>query len=138
MNFKEEINGWYLTLDDGLVQLIQIDFRLGLFLFDASDEAKLYVGQPCRLQNPDGEVPLIPGEPSSLAPILPFFNAKVVGIAIQKTGQLKVEFGNKWNLKVSPDDSYEAWELGCSIGLLFVCSPGGAVSLFSKPQRSVK
>ncbi len=34
MRLRDEEKGWHLELDeDGVVQLIQIDFRLGLFLF---------------------------------------------------------------------------------------------------------
>ncbi len=129
MEFKEE-NGWYLKLHGGSVQLIQIDFRLGLFLSDSAHEAKIFIGTKCKLQRLGEEIFLTPSEPSSLAPILPFFNFKVIGISIQKTGQLKVEFGDEHTLEVSPDDCYEAWELGCSVGLMMVCSPGGKVSLF--------
>lgn len=129
-------DGWYLSLQDGLVQLIQIDFRLGLFLSDTSGKAQLYIETPCRIKRADGEVLLTPSESSSLVPILPFFNAKVIGVAIRKTGQLEVEFGNGHSLEVHPDDSYEAWQLGCSsIGSMFVCSPGGEVSLFQQPEH---
>jgi hypothetical protein len=33
-------------------------------------------------------------------------------------------------LSVQPDGKFEAWQLGSSLGVLFVCSPGGEVSLF--------
>ena len=41
MELRDEKDGWHLSLQDGLVQLIQIDFRLGLFLSDASGKAQL-------------------------------------------------------------------------------------------------
>lgn len=82
---------------------------------------------------------LIPEEPASLAPILPLFNAKVIGIRIRKAGKLKVDFGNDLLLEVNPHEKYEAWQLGCSsIGLLLVCSPGGPVSVFRQPNRPGK
>jgi hypothetical protein len=136
MELRDEKDGWHLSLKDGLVQLIQIDFRLGLVLSDTSGKAQLYIETPCRLKGAGGEVPLTPSESPSLAPILPLFNAKVIGVAIRKTGQLKVEFGDGQSLDVDPDDSYEAWQLGCSsIGSLLVCSPGGMVCFF---QQGVK
>jgi hypothetical protein len=94
MELREAPDGWLLELQDGLVQLIQIDFRLGLSFADASGNAQLYVETPCRLKGPgpDTDVLLTPGEPSSLAPVLPLFNAKVTGVAIRTTGQLKVQF----------------------------------------------
>jgi hypothetical protein len=124
--------GWRLILQDGYVQLIQIDFRLGLFLADASGDAKLFIGSPCRLKGQDCDVLLIPGESSSLAPALRLFNAKVTGLSVQLTGHLKVQFGDGRLIEVNPDDAYEAWELGCSIGFLMVCCPDGHVSYFSE------
>src|SRR6185295_2833438 len=93
MNLRDETDGWYLALQDGRVQCIQIDFRLGLLVSDAQDKAQVYVGTPCRLRGANIDVALDPGEPSSLAPVLPLFNASVTGIAIRKTGQLNVQFG---------------------------------------------
>lgn len=136
MELRNEKDGWYLAFrDDGRVQLIQIDFRLGLFLSDASGEAQLYVETPCRLKGPETIVSLIPAEPLSLAPALGLFNTKVSGVAIRNTGQLNVQFGDHCSLEVDPDDAYEAWQLGCSDGFLLVCSPGGNVSLFKQTKN---
>jgi hypothetical protein len=136
LQLRDESGGWNLTLQDGAVQLIQIDFRLGLFLSDASGNAQLYIETPCRLKGAEGEVWLTPNESHSLAPVLPLFNAKVAGVAIQKTGQLQVEFGDGRTLLVEPDKSYEAWQLGCSsLGFLLVCAPGGDVCFFPEPER---
>lgn len=134
MMLKDDENGWYLLLQDGLVQLIQIDFRLGLFLSDTSGKAQLYIETPCLLSGPGGDVSLTPSQPSSLAPILPLFNAKVLGVSVQKTGKLKVEFADGFILEVGPDGRYEAWQLGCSppVECMFVCGPGGSVSLFKQ------
>ena len=136
MELRDQKDGWQLLLQDGTVQLIQIDFRLGLFLSDTSATAQLYVETPCRLKGTGVEVSITPSESSSLAPILPFFNAKVIGVVIQKTGQLKLRFGDGHILEVDPDDSYEAWQLGCpSIGSMLVCSPGGKVSIFREERK---
>jgi hypothetical protein len=135
MELRDEKDGWQLSLQDGLVQLIQIDFRLGLFLSDASGKAQLYVEAPCHLRGPDVDVALTPAESSSLAPVLPLFNAKVTSVAIRNTGQLKVQFGDSCSLEVDPDDAYEAWQLGCSLGFMLVCSPGGKVSFFKQTER---
>jgi hypothetical protein len=136
MELKDTNDGWYLELHNGLVQLIQIDFRLGLFLSDLLDKAQLYVETKCRLKSRDADVSLTPADPSSLAPMLPFFNAKVAGVAIRKTGQLRVDFGADRFLEVDPDGAYEAWQLSCSTGIMLVCSPGGSVSLFRDSQRA--
>jgi hypothetical protein len=82
---------------------------------------------------------LTPAESSRLAPILPFFNSKVIGICIRKTEQLKVEFRDGQILEVDPRDLCEAWELGCStIGLLLVCSPGARCPSFGRPTVQAK
>ena len=138
MELRDEKHGWHLSLQDGLVQLIQIDFRLGLLLSDASGNAQLYVETPCRLKGPDVDVALTPAESSSLAPVLSLFNAKVTGVAILNTGQLKVQFGDDRSLEVDSDDAYEAWQLGCSIGFMLVCPPGGKVSFFKQTERPAK
>ena len=138
MEFQQEQDGWHLVLHDGLVQLIQIDFRLGLFVSDASGKAQLYVETPCRLRGIDADVLLTPAEPSSLAPVLPLFNARVTRVAIRKTGQLKVEFGDGRTLEVDPDDKYEAWQIACSMGFMLVCSPGGNVSVFKEAEPRVQ
>jgi hypothetical protein len=130
LDLLSDNGGWQLVLHDGYVQLIHIDFRLGLFLADASGDAKLCIGSPCRLKGEDSDVLLNPEESSSLAPALPLFNAKVIGLSIQQTGHLKVQFGDGRLLEVNPDDAYEAWELGCSIGFMLVCCPGGGVAFF--------
>jgi hypothetical protein len=135
MELQNKNDGWYLAFRDGLVQLIQIDFRLGIFFSDATDKAQLFVETPCRLLGPDADASIVPAETASVAPILPFFNAKVVGIDIRKTGQLIVEFKDGHVLEVHPDNSYEAWQLSCSPGVMLICSPGGKVSLFRDAKR---
>jgi len=139
MELRDEENGWQLSLENGFVQLIQIDFRLGLFLSDTSGTVQLYVETPCWLKGAYGEASLNPSESSSLAPILPFFNTKVIGVAIQKNGRLRVEFGDGHTLEVDPDGSYEAWQLSCtSIACVLICAPGGEVSFFRQPERPTK
>ena len=131
MELKEQGKDWCLTLRDATVHLIQIDFRLSLFLADPPNEATIVIETPCRLKTRDTSVVLRPGEPLTLAPILPFFNARVSAVAIRSTGARKVYFRGGPALEVDADPNYEAWQLAFSTtGLLFVCSPGGAVSLF--------
>jgi hypothetical protein len=137
MELRSEKDGWSLAFQDGFVQLIQVEFRLGMFLSDASGTAKLYVETPCRLKGLDADMPLTPEHSSSLAPALSLFNAQVIDAAIQKTGHLRVRFGDGRSLEVDPDDAYEAWQLGCSVGL-FVCSPGGEVAFFEESDQNMR
>ena len=104
---------------------------MSLFLADPPNEATIVIETPCRLKTRDTSVVLRLGEPLTLTPILPFFNARVSAVAIRSTGALKVYFRGGPKLEVDADATYEAWQLASStMGLLFVCSPGGAVSLF--------
>jgi hypothetical protein len=130
MELREEKAGWSLILHEGRLGYIHIDFRLGLDIVDVSGTANLMIETPFRLSSFDAEVLLTPADSASLGPVLPLFNTEVVGLAIRKTGQLKVEFGNGCSLEVYPDESYEAWQFGSSLGFMLVCSPGGIVSLF--------
>jgi hypothetical protein len=139
MKLTETNGSWHIQFDDGRITYIHIDFRLALDIIDASGNASITIETPCRLKRAEGEVWLTPSESPSLAPILPLFNAKVIGVAVQKTGQLKVEFGDGCTLEVGPDDSYEAWQLGCSpIDVMLVCSPGGNVSFFEQAEHPTK
>ena len=67
MELRDDKDGWQLVLQDGFVQLIQIDFRLGLFLSDNSHKAQLYIASPCRLTGQEANALLNPEESSSLA-----------------------------------------------------------------------
>ena len=136
MTLTEDKDAWQLVLVAGVVQLLQIDFGLGFILTDGHDNAKLHVETKCRLIQSGHEAELIPEESPSLSPILAFANAKVSGISIRKTGHLKLEFGSGARLEVGPNERYEAWELGLSIGVLMVCAPGGEVAFFRDRNSS--
>jgi hypothetical protein len=138
MELQDNNDGWRLALQDGLLQLIQIDFRLGLFLCDASAKAQLFVETSCRLKGKSIDVILNPSDSRSLAPILSLFNAKVRAVEARKTGKLVVQFGDGHSLEVDPHESFEAWQLRCSTGFMLVCSPGGKVSFFQQTERSAK
>jgi hypothetical protein len=138
MELREEKDRWVFHFVDGRVNSIHVDFRLTLDLVDGPNKASLTIETPCRLKGPNVDVALKPSEPSSLAPILFLFNAKVIAAVIEKTGHLKVEFEGSRFVEVEPDDSYEAWQIDCSIGVMFVCSPGGSVSFFRDAKTPAK
>jgi len=114
--------------------LIHIDFQLKLDLIDSSGTTNLTIEAQFHLKKANLDMVLTPGETASLAPILPLYNAKVIGVIIDKTGKIIVEFENGYLLEVTPDEKYEAWQIGCPIGsgVLLVCAPGGEVALFRK------
>lgn len=136
MKLHDEQKGWRLELDeDGVVQLIQIDFRVGLFISDKSGRVQLFIESSFTMITPRERYVLIPEDTSSLEPVLTLFNAKVLAIYINETGELIVEFGNGVSIEIHPDDSYEAWQLSGSPGFMLVCAPGGSVAVFREPVK---
>jgi len=138
MELRDDKDGWNLRMREGLVQLIQIDFRIGLLLSDSSGQAQLHIETPCRLKSPEADLVLTPTNSLSLAPLLGLFNSAVNSLVIKKTGQLTIEFDRYRTLEVDPSGAYEAWQLGCSNGIMLVCSPGGKVAVFRQPARADK
>jgi hypothetical protein len=130
MILKEEKDCWGLMLQHCFVEIIQIDTRLGLFLCDATSKAQLYIETSCRLINSVSSDLLNPAKPLTLAPALSLLQTKVTDVSILRTGQLRLNFVDARQLEVDPDSAYEAWQLGCSDGFMFVCPPGGKISLF--------
>ena len=135
MELKEHGKGWCLAFRNASVHLIQIDFRLSLFLLHPPNEATVIVGTSSTPpENARRRVSsLRPRHYSTLAPILPFFNATVTGISNSKRRER-----SEWNSVVDPHSKSipnpmcEAWQLASStMGFLLVCSPGGAVALFN-------
>jgi hypothetical protein len=136
LELNEIDQSWQLSLRQGIVRLIQIDFRLGLFLSDPPDELIIYVETVFSLENASGRTSLQVERPLSLCPMLAFFNARVRSVLIQKTGNLKVNFEDGSCLEVEPDNIHDAWQVASpSRGFLLVCSPGGTVSVFRDGQR---
>lgn len=131
-------NDWYVSFENGLVQLIQIDFRTSLFIADGSEMVNLSIETEFLLRKNGKRFALKTSELAELAPVLSLFNTAVMSIKIKKTGLLTVEFGGDCFLEVEPDASYEAWQLGGSNDFMFVCSPGGPVSMFSRDRDPAK
>lgn len=131
---QETLQGWKLSLQNGVVRMIQIDFRLGLSISGGDSTAQLYVETPCTWLHHGMSNILDPADPSTLAPILVVVNKSVVDISITRFGECAVSFDDGRCLKVDYHDKYEAWQLGLSTGVLFVCPPGGAVALFRTPE----
>jgi len=132
MELRDTHCGWSFTFQNCGVQLILIDFRLGLSMSDGADELRLEIGSQCHLSQSGTDIVLFPEETPSVAPVLSLFKAIVLGIEIQRGGKLTINFDGDRYLFVEPDSKYEALELGCpSVNQLFVCQPGGGVSQFA-------
>jgi hypothetical protein len=132
MELKTTAFGWLLAMDEGRVQRIEVDFRLGLLFGDKAETALLCIEMPCYLRREGRDILLTPDDPSSLAPVLAIFNAEVADISIQRTGHLTAKLKDGRSLEVDPNEQYEAWQISSTNGFLLVCSPGGEVSLFQQ------
>ena len=138
MKVKEDDTGWTISLEDGQVYMIQIDFRLGLLIVEDQDDVQIHIGQPCRLKNGATEVLLVPNKTTSLAAILPYFWAHVDAIRMGKDGSLRIAFRQGASLDVGPHPEYEAWEAGCRVqnqGYRIVSTPGGEISIFGGESK---
>jgi hypothetical protein len=135
MEMKESSDGWSVSLKDYRLQHLAIDFRLQLTVSNGSDTIQVIIETPARLLSAESSVVLNPGVTSTLAPILAAVNSSVDRITIRRTGHLEIELGGGCRLDVDPHPSYEAWQL-MSAGTMFVCVPGGGVSLFRKPSNT--
>jgi uncharacterized protein DUF6188 len=138
MELKAENHSWRVAFNNGTVQQIKIDFRLGLLLTDGNDAAELCIGTPFRLINLGTTLSCIPENPESLAPVLALARKKVIEITIQNSGHMTIFFEFGSSLEVDPDDSYEAWEIGGSTGFLFVCRPGTGVTFFADERSKAQ
>lgn len=142
MELSKDQDGWTLSFNEGRIQLIQVDFRLNFLVTDGPAEAWLHVETRGTLKSGATEIPIIPAQSATLAPILALLNAVVSKITIAKTGQLAVAFEQDRMMFVPPDAAYEAWQLECSTengDSRLVCPPGGDVAFFDDaimPQRA--
>jgi hypothetical protein len=142
MKLVENKDGWFLSLNDGRVGTIQIDFRLSLLITDGTDAAWFRFGTQGRLKGRTTEITLVPAQTTTLAPILSFFNAAVLNVRIARTGEAVIEFGQDSSLIVAPDQTYEAWQFDFSLDqseMMLICAPGGDVAVFrdsKAPERT--
>ena len=135
MEFTERADEWSISFTDGLIQMIQIDFRVSLLISDGKDHAWAYIEQPGHLKHGATEVEFVPSQTKTLLPILGLFNAVVKNCRIRKTGSLTIEFLNSEVLTVLPHGSWEAWQVSVSNAAtetLLVCAPGGKIALFEE------
>jgi hypothetical protein len=125
-------------MDEGRIQRIEVDFRLGFLFGDKTETASLYIETPCYLRCEGKNIPLMPDEPCSLAPALALFNAEVANVSIERTGHLTASLKDGRSLEVDPSEQYEAWQIGSTNGFLLVCAPGAEVALFQqgRPEQN--
>lgn len=130
--------GWLLKMDEGRIQRIEVDFRLGLLFGDKTETASLYIETPCHIRSEGNNTRLVPDAPWTLAPALTIINAEIADVSIQKTGYLTVKLKDGRSLEIEPNEQYEAWQVGSTNGFLLVCSPGGGVAMFQQPGSEWK
>lgn len=125
---------WTVSFEDGYVQLLQIDYRLGIFIADHAESIRVHIGSPFRFRGPDGmEAEADPEDSPTMAPALQIANGGVRSLAVSETGSLQIDFANGASLFVTPDEHYEAWEM-LGDGFWLISTPGGGLSLFGQPK----
>jgi hypothetical protein len=123
--------GWRLSMDEGYIQGLEIDYRLGFLLGDKTESARLWFASPCRIKEENKVTHLVPESATTLAPALALFNAKVTDISFEKTGQLSLHLKDGRSVEVDPDEQFEAWEISSdTLGGILTCPPGGDLSRF--------
>jgi hypothetical protein len=134
MKMIENDGNWQFVFSSSRLEMIQLDFRLGLLLLDENDDCWVFIEQECVLSAEDRSISIVPEITSSTAPVLSLLRTQATGITITRTGRLTISFVNGNTLTVNFHESYEAWQLNCTIGnetSMFVCSPGGRVSKYA-------
>jgi len=135
MKYNQSVGGWQFETIDCRVQLIQIDFRLGLLISDGANDIWVRIETAAHIVSGAHATLFDPAKTQSLVPILDLFNAKVRGIIVDRTGRLEVRFEDSRLIEVLPDRSYEAWQveyLSKSEKLMLVCAPGSKVVVFQE------
>jgi len=123
--------GWRLSMDEGYIGRLEINFRLGFLLADKTEWAKFWIESPCRIRNGNKATPLVPESAMTLAPALVLFNAEVTDISFEQTGQLALHRKDGRSVEVDPDEQHEAWEISSdTLGGILTCPLGGDLSRF--------
>ena len=75
-----------------------------------------------------GTVRIEPESPEQLAPLLALVGIQLNHVTVQRSGSLRLTFGDSSTIEIEPDPSYEAWEAhgtGSLAKLAYLCGPGG-------------
>lgn len=128
----ESLDGWHALLIDARIAYIHVDFRIGLDIAGVDLVGSLVMETPFQLLHIGRELIVTPGEIDTIAPVLHLFNLQVNEVRIHRDGQLMIQFANGDQLKILPNDDYEAWQLSWGSNSLFVCQPGGTLAVFQE------
>jgi hypothetical protein len=83
------------------------------------------------LDGPTGSVEHSMTHRDDLGPSLTLIGKTVECARAHKSGTLEIQFTDSTIMRVEPDKDYEAWQLAAETsGLLVVCGPGGALSIW--------
>jgi hypothetical protein len=135
LDLCENSAGWRLAFDSARVQMIQVDFRLGLLIADESGTAQIHIESPFKFQLPDGEwVRIVPEKAETISPILSLANRFVFGVLAGNDGALSIKFDGGYEMQVPPGEQYESWQLAYGRKLL-VSGPEGKMDYFQQPGR---
>lgn len=125
-----EEHHWVL-LDHRVIELAVGTEAVALHTWALDASAELRIGGAFTLVLPGGAArSLDPVQSETLAPALALVRRYLRSLTIARTGELRAQLSDGYELAVTPDPRYEAWVLqgaGALEGVAYRCPPGGGV-----------
>lgn len=127
---REEQDRYLIFLKDCVVTRIYIDHAFGIQLWGDQLDFDIKIEIGFELHSQHTKMFCNPALKSTLEPALNLFELVVEHIFVYKKGCLELYFENEIQIFVPSDQSYEAWQISSSNGLLVVSLPGGSVAVW--------
>jgi hypothetical protein len=135
MRLERRDGGIEVSFDDGSVNLVLLDYRLGLNVLD-SDSAKLHISIATEMSAGPVKATSVRFDPEEddgaigeLAASLR--HRKIRSCVASQAGDLKLEFDSGLTIDVPSDASYEAWQLD-GPEFKVVAKPGGGLAVWDR------
>lgn len=96
------------------------------------DQVEVVISTEFHLETSSGAYRLDPEHRESLGPLLAAYPAGLASAVVDPDATLRLSFDNGTSIAVSPDATYEAWQVVGPSTALVVCNPGagGKVSVW--------
>jgi hypothetical protein len=127
--------GFEVSLVDAQVNLVLLDFRLGIHALDLHNESlKIAIGTSFSFRQPGAPATTL--EPEEANPALGALavtlrHQQVRRCVVKTGGDLELEFGSGLMIEVPPDPHYEAWQLDLP-GHKIIAMPGGELAVWDE------
>jgi hypothetical protein len=110
-----------------------VDYSFGLQFFEMEQETEFRINCPFSLGTVDAPSLHDPERSETMAEPIRLFRAEVTEARAYEDGTLDVLFADGRRLTVAPDPNYEAWQMTCADGMMFVALPGGGLAIWDAP-----